>query len=102
MKERYCMYPLNIYWLSTLYGIDWNTGGHKSSENSYGCWRQCGREGKGRIKRRKPREKNRGMTLVGHRDDLLSFNENMYSILNWTVLKNILCWGNSLYKPNDI
>ena len=34
MKERYCMYPLNIYQLSALCGRERNIGGHKSSENT--------------------------------------------------------------------
>ena len=31
MKERHCMYPVNIYRLSALYGRERNIGGHKSS-----------------------------------------------------------------------
>ena len=34
MKERYCVYPLNVYRLSAAYGKEHNTGGHKSSENT--------------------------------------------------------------------
>ena len=34
MKERYCMYPLNIYRLSALYNREQKFGGHKNSEGT--------------------------------------------------------------------